>query len=294
MGGPNAREALSMSKSPHRDMSEDESFWQWNPRMLICGYYRSEPGYRHRPSAPFLKDVYLWYIAGGAGAVRLDGRWVPFREGDFLTFLLNQRYEDERADARLGSEIYFSYIVPAAPASRPVNLRLARGWPARLACPQPARMRALFAESFETFTLKPDRHPLRLKAILLEVLGVLLTPAAPEGEALSPRTAAKLAQAQRFIEDRLDQPLDPERMADHANLSESYLYTLFRRHVGQSPMQYLGEVRLRRAAAILAQGESVSNTARRTGFHSLHYFSRAFRHRYGLSPTRFALQLRTK
>jgi AraC-like DNA-binding protein len=270
-----------------------ELYWELNPRVVSAGFYRAAPGYRYRPPLPIIRDYYLWYVAAGAGAIRIDRRWVKFREGDALTILPGRRYEDERADAGAGSEIYFTHLWPLAHASREGNLRLARHWPVRVACAQPTRMRRLFGELFETFTLKPHQHPLRIKAILMEVLGVLLGPPAARA-APSPEATAKLERAQRFIEDHFDQPLDPERMAEHADLSESYLYALFRRHVGPSPMQYLSQVRLRRAAILLAQGASVTTVARQVGFASLHYFSRAFSRQYRQAPTQFARQMPRK
>jgi AraC-like DNA-binding protein len=270
-----------------------ELYWRLNPRVLSAGFYRAAPGYRYRPPQPLIGDYYLWYIASGAGAIRIDGRWTAFREGDALTILPGQRYQDERADARAGSEIYFTHLWPLGDASRRANLGLARHWPARVHCPQPARMRRLLGELFETFTLKPHQHPLRIKAILMDVLGVLLGPP-PARVAPRPEAMAKLERAQRFIEERFGEPLAPEQLADHADLSESYLYALFRRHVGPSPMQYLSQVRLRRAAILLAQGASVTATARQVGFASLHYFSRAFKRQYRQVPSRFARQLPRK
>ena len=271
-----------------------EFWWSLNPRVRNVGFYDAAPGYRYRPADPRVRDFYVWYVAGGAGSLCIDGRWTRFREGEILTLLPGQLYQDERADADVGSRIYFSHVLPLGRDSRSEHRRLARGWPTRVACPHPSRMRDLFAELLELLTLRPEQYPLRAKAIVLEVLGVLLAPAASRDAAGSEESRRKVSQAQRFIEENHADRLTPERVAAGVDLSESYLFALFQRHIRQSPMQYLWGVRLRKAAILLSQGTSVSEAADRVGFESLHYFSRSFKRKYGQAPSRFAIRFRTK
>ena len=56
---------------------------------------------------------------------------------------------------------------------------------------------------------------------------------------------------------------------------------------GLSPHQYLLWLRLRRAAIMLREGSSVTTAALSNGFDNLGHFSRSFRHRFGVNPSRY-------
>jgi AraC family transcriptional activator of mtrCDE len=77
-------------------------------------------------------------------------------------------------------------------------------------------------------------------------------------------------------------------LADVAAMSRSAFAERFRRLVGLSPMRYLTQVRLGRAAELLRTTDAtVADVARRVGYASEEAFSRAFRARFGASPGTF-------
>jgi AraC-like DNA-binding protein len=96
------------------------------------------------------------------------------------------------------------------------------------------------------------------------------------------------------LEDRISVP----RMAKLARMSPSRLFGYFRDRLDCTPMGYVGQLRLRKAAALLSQWSqpSVKEVAAATGFASASHLSREFKRRYGVSPRgyrdREAMQLR--
>ena len=110
-------------------------------------------------------------------------------------------------------------------------------------------------------------------------------------------TATKAAILHRLcqtIERRLDDPdLTPARVAEAEGISERYLQKLFE-GTGSSFTHYLRERRLQRTSADLSNPaeahHSISEIAFRNGFNDSAHFSRAFRHRFGLSPREFRQQ----
>lgn len=62
--------------------------------------------------------------------------------------------------------------------------------------------------------------------------------------------------------------------------------------VGLSPHQYLLRLRLRRSAIMLRQGASVTTAALSNGFDNLGHFSRSFRRRFGMNPSKYPCALR--
>src|SRR5687768_14313924 len=73
-----------------------------------------------------------------------------------------------------------------------------------------------------------------------------------------------------------------------AGWSAFHFHRSFRRIVGETPKQYMLRLRLERAAARLATGsEPVVSIAADAGFASHEVFTRAFRRRFGLTPSAY-------
>ncbi|HJQ26916.1 MAG TPA: helix-turn-helix transcriptional regulator [Blastocatellia bacterium] len=76
-------------------------------------------------------------------------------------------------------------------------------------------------------------------------------------------------------------------LAAEAHLSPFYFARVFSDLLGESPHQYLVSLRLRRASALLRAGASVTEAALKSGFPDVSHFSKTFRRRYGLPPSRY-------
>ncbi|MEF3307017.1 helix-turn-helix domain-containing protein [Paenibacillus sp. GYB003] len=88
-----------------------------------------------------------------------------------------------------------------------------------------------------------------------------------------------------YIEARYAEPLTIAQLAAAFHTSSTRLSASFRKAFGRSPLQYAGELRLKRAKELLlATDWSVTAIAERTGFASVHYMSRLFSRKERLSP----------
>jgi AraC-like DNA-binding protein len=109
-----------------------------------------------------------------------------------------------------------------------------------------------------------------------------------EGDGLAdPRRIRKepIAKAVRALNSRPSEPWTLDRLARHVGLSRSALATKFRQDVGEPPMRYLSDVRLRRAARELAGGWlTLHEVARHAAYETDAAFAKAFKRRFGLSP----------
>lgn len=82
-------------------------------------------------------------------------------------------------------------------------------------------------------------------------------------------------------------------MAKRAGLSAPQFRREFFRVMGSSPRRYATDCKLAAAADLLRhQHESIKQVADLTGFASVYYFSRSFRNKFGVSPSRFRVQSR--
>ncbi|AXQ29346.1 AraC family transcriptional regulator [Solimonas sp. K1W22B-7] len=96
------------------------------------------------------------------------------------------------------------------------------------------------------------------------------------------------------IDRHLDQPLDLERLAAVAHFSPFHFHRLFAAWMGETLGDYLRRRRVETAAMRLAgqPGLPVLSAALSVGFGSAEAFSRAFRARFGSSPTAWRRQNR--
>jgi AraC-like DNA-binding protein len=78
-------------------------------------------------------------------------------------------------------------------------------------------------------------------------------------------------------------------MAKLAKLGENRFAVLYREFFGVSPMEDLIQARLHHAERLLTiRHVTVGEAAERSGFRSVHYFSRLFRRRVGCAPSQYS------
>jgi signal transduction histidine kinase/AraC-like DNA-binding protein len=79
-----------------------------------------------------------------------------------------------------------------------------------------------------------------------------------------------------------------ERLSETLGLSRGHLYRKIKELTGVSPVDFLRDYRLKRAAVIVKQQQlSISEIAYRTGFSSPAYFSKCFKVLYGMTPKEY-------
>jgi AraC family transcriptional regulator len=89
-----------------------------------------------------------------------------------------------------------------------------------------------------------------------------------------------------FASGHLDEDLSLRALAGQAGLSAFHLHRVFSAAAGETPKQFTLRLRLGRAAAmLLTTDDSVLNVALACGFQSHEVFCRAFRKRFGTTPS---------
>jgi AraC-like DNA-binding protein/effector-binding domain-containing protein len=91
-----------------------------------------------------------------------------------------------------------------------------------------------------------------------------------------------------FATAHLDEDLSLSALAGHAGLSAFHLQRIFSAAVGETPKQLTLRLRLGRAAGMLLMGDdSVLEVALACGFQGHEVFCRAFRRRFGITPSAY-------
>ena len=95
-------------------------------------------------------------------------------------------------------------------------------------------------------------------------------------------------RAKQMIRLSSSRTLTVMEVASACNIDDRYLYNLFIKHTGQSPKQYMNQVRLERAKALLRESSCpMAEVAAAVGFEDPLAFSRFFSRHCGLSPTAY-------
>ncbi|MBQ3202449.1 MAG: helix-turn-helix transcriptional regulator [Clostridia bacterium] len=99
------------------------------------------------------------------------------------------------------------------------------------------------------------------------------------------RNLERLRPALEYIEQNYSERISVNQLAQLLCLSPDRLGHLFRDGVGQAPLQYINEIRLRKAMNLLKTEEyTVTEVAQTVGFFDYNHFGRLFRRRYGCTP----------
>ena len=100
------------------------------------------------------------------------------------------------------------------------------------------------------------------------------------------RQARRLQLALDLIEQRLDEPLNAEDLAECTAVSRFHFHRIFQAHVGCSVASYITWRRLQRACALLVSGkEPVLEVALSVGFESAQSLAKAMRRELACTPT---------
>lgn len=88
-----------------------------------------------------------------------------------------------------------------------------------------------------------------------------------------------------YIEKHIAEPITNGQLAKIACLSEDRFCHVFRSGVGKPPLQYINDLRLKKALGLLEHSEhTVTEVAESIGFRDYNHFGRLFRKRYGCTP----------
>lgn len=108
------------------------------------------------------------------------------------------------------------------------------------------------------------------------------------------RDGERVKEMLRFIQEHFPEELTAARIAQSAAISESECLRCFRSVMGTTPMRYLRQFRVQRAAELLeTTEEKIADVGAACGFQEMSYFARAFRDLKGRPPSRYRRERRS-
>ena len=92
-----------------------------------------------------------------------------------------------------------------------------------------------------------------------------------------------------YINYNYHQPLTVAQICQNFSISRSFLQQLFNKNLGVAPKQYIASVKLKKAKILIKENKyTISEISEKLGFTSIHYFSRAFKKEFNISPSEYA------
>lgn len=102
----------------------------------------------------------------------------------------------------------------------------------------------------------------------------------------------RLVHAKLFIDSHFAEKINVDNIADEAYCSKFHFIRLFKKIYGNTPHQYLIQVRIDRAKQLLKKDMSVADACFGVGFESISSFKALFKKMAGITPTAYRDQHR--
>ncbi len=104
-----------------------------------------------------------------------------------------------------------------------------------------------------------------------------------------------MAEAQRWLRDRADGPVDLDELTAYLGISRRSLNRRFREASGRPPIRFLQELRIEEASSLLRRSNlSIAEIASRVGYDDAAHFATLYRRLTGQTPSRYRAAVRAK
>lgn len=189
-----------------------------------------------------------------------------------------------------GSVFWTRYLDPLIGNPGLTGLRLST------ATPREASLLELIGQTVALCREMAPGYEFEVRARLSQAVLVLVRDFEPKS--ISPESGSRPMQEQRlyfrlkkmlaYLTAHLSEELHLADIASAGEISESECLRSFKQATGQSPIQYLISLRLKKAALeLVSSDESIVTIATGCGFADMSYFTRAFKREKGLTPSAY-------
>ncbi len=248
----------------------NQEFQDLNP--LTCGWEDCAPGHSYGPAA---REYYLvHYILAGKGCFERNG--VRHDLGGGSLFLIRP---EELTFYKADDKDPWRYVWVGFIGSRVASLLAG----SLLQDNRPTATAPYLSRIFEEIRTEIERQQapeIFLCGKLYELFALL-----QGGPAARTDSAGYVRRAADYMKANYARPVSIDSVAGLIGIDRRYLGRIFAAATGQTPKQYLINLRLERAAFYLAgRNYTVSDAARSVGYEDVFNFSKMFKRRFGVAP----------
>ena len=262
----------------HDDIRRAEVPWHWHEELEALVVEAGTARVSVNGADHLVKEGEGFFINAGA----LHGAW-PAGEGSCL--LRSVVFHPRLVGGSVDSIFWQKYLGPLLcdPCRPCVFLGGARGWEQAASSAVQAAWQACAAEEagFE-FAVREKLSAL----IFLLCQNCPAQQKSPSGKTL--RDGERVKRMLQYIQQHCAEALTLAGIAQSASLSENECLRCFRSMTGSTPIQYLKQLRVQKAAELLASTDwKIADIGAACGFQEMSYFAKTFRELKGCTPSAF-------
>lgn len=229
----------------------------------------------------------LMHVIRGNVAVRLGKNRLEGKPGDTLLIPVGTMHRDE-FDLSIGLEVFYIFFdwLPCQDYFQIVSLKDV----ARLCAPIAAEIGKLCDRMQIGLDAGTETDQLLISSYMHNILLLILREALRSDKRNNPDARRHhgeilLLKARQYIDLYYAEQISLDQIADVLRISPFYLSHLFNRESDFSFVEYITQVRMRKAKDLLAEGaKNVSEVAYAVGYNDSNYFSKVFHRYFGVSP----------
>lgn len=289
-------EGYSMCKAEY-----DITYGDLNPTFLFSWTHRRTEDESNYHSHEFIELV---IILRGEGNFVINGEKLLVKEGDMI--LLNPgTYHKSLVGtgcARGATECYVAFTDVDFKGCERGYLPLFKGKDLIMSMPDGLKQdifRLCGAIEKEYQTYETGRY-FMLKAYLIQVLCLIQREEHEERVEVEQkgyifRSVNKkyvVRKIKKYLDEHYREKVSLDQIADNMYLSPVYISKLFKHETGDTPINYLIDLRMEKAREIIEQdpAASIQAVALAVGYEDAYHFSKLFKKHYGMSPLHYKTQ----
>lgn len=262
----------------HDNISEADVPWHWHDELEILVVETGTARVSVNGTDHTVQQGEGFFINAGA----LHGVWPG---GEETCFLRSVVFHPRLVGGSVDSIIWQKYLEPllSDPCRACVHFTNAREWEGAASKAIQEAWQACVSEA-EGFELEAREQLSRLIFLLAKYCST--AEKRPSDKAL--RDGARIKTMLQYIQKHYGEELSLTKIAGSANLSETECLRCFRSIIGSTPIQYVRQVRVQKAAELLVStGRKISDIGAECGFQEMSYFAKTFRQLKGCTPGAF-------
>ena len=271
---------------------------------FMLGRTNENPPWRH--SGRRVNYNHLVLIVSGSCKCRIANRTYDVRAGDLLYIPAENFYrlttddhceycfacffsDNEKADEsdrkgclQMLPEVKQKFYLPQTDTDR-----ICLDEHMRLDAAEYSNLLMLFTRAQSLYSSGCYLDRLMIDAYLTEML-IFASKTACSGSGQTSKYSLSLERMLRYINENFTGRITPESLSERFSLSKEHICSLFRQEIEMTVSEYVNMVKLNHAIELLSNSSmNVSQISEYLGYSSVFYFSRIFKQRYGISPTRY-------
>ena len=250
-----------------------------------CGIEQGIPGFGYKYEV--LKDAVIHYISKGYGTFKINDEVYNLKQGDIFILLKGMNVEyiasmDEPWE-------YYWIGFSGSKANECLN-RIAIIESYAASCKEDSKIPHIIlnmCEISKTYNPSCSDDILLLKE-LYSLLYALIEEFPKPFEYKDKELHAYIQEAINFINSNYMNSITVNEIANHVNLSRSYLYKMFIKNLKISPQKYLINLRMYKATLLLKNTKiPIGEVASKVGYSDSLLFSKTFSRYFSMSPLNY-------